>query len=122
MQEWIAKAKLSRTPDQLRFRYPFLHNRKSTVKNKSIVRIEGPGARSPTLVSGRLRLKPASSVKSGLTSGDPKNNLYISIGVAPIKFWRIRGPSWLNSHKRKGRRWPGKVWRISITCVTLTRL
>src|SRR3954471_2890635 len=60
------------------------------LKNKSIVRIEGPGAGSPTLVFGRLRLKPASSVKSRLTYGDPKNSLYISRGVMPMKFRRTR--------------------------------
>ena len=88
----------------------------------TIIRIEGPGTRLLTSVSGRLQLRPASSVKSGHIICDPKNSLYISTGVAPMKFWRTHGPSGLNSHRRRERRLPGSVRRISMTCVTLTRL
>ena len=75
-----------------------------------------------TLASGRLQLRPASSDKSGHLVCDPKNNLYISMGVIPMKCCRTRGPSGLNSHRRRGRRLQGSVRRITMTCATTVKL
>ena len=75
-----------------------------------------------TLASGRLQLRPASSDKSGHIACDPKNNLYISTGVIPMKCCRTHGPSGLNSHRRRGRRLQGSVWRISMACATTVKL
>ena len=75
-----------------------------------------------TLASGRLQLRPASSDKSGHLACDPKNNLYISMGVIPMKCCRTRGPSGSNSHRRRGRRLQGSVRRITMTCATTVRL
>ena len=73
-------------------------------------------------MSGRLQLRPAFSDRSGHVACDPKNNLYISTGVVPIKCWRTRGPSGLNSHRRRGQRLQGSMRQISITCATTVKL
>ena len=69
-----------------------------------------------------MQLRPASSVKSGHISYDLKNSSYISTSIKPMKCWRARGPSELNSHRRRGRCLQGRRRRISITCATTTRL
>ena len=86
------------------------------------IRMARPNMGLLTSASGRLQLRPASLDKSGHLACDPKNNLYISTGVAPIKCWRTRGPSGLNSHRRRGRRLQGSMRRISITCATTVKL
>ena len=75
-----------------------------------------------TWVSRRLQLRPASSVLAGHITFRPKNNLHISSSFKPKKCLTVHGPSGLNSHIRRGRRWHDNVRRINITCIMLTRL
>ena len=68
-----------------------------------------------TEVSGWLQSRPMSSVVSGHCFRVPKNNFHIPLCVVPKKCWRVCGPSGLNSHMRRSRRWHGKTRRTSIT-------
>ena len=74
-----------------------------------------------TWVSGRLQLRPASSVVSGHFTCGPKNNLHIPSSFRTKKFLIVRGPSGLNSHIRRGRHLHSTIHRTSITCIMLTR-
>ena len=74
-----------------------------------------PVSRLLTWVSGRLQLRPASSVVSGHSTFGPKNNLHIPSSFKPKKCLTVHGPSGLNSHIRRGRRLHGNIRRISIT-------
>ena len=68
-----------------------------------------------TGVSGRWQSRPASSVVSGQCFRFPKNNFHIPLCIMLKKCWRVRGPSGLNSHMRRGLRWHGRIRRIIIT-------
>ena len=81
-----------------------------------------PVSRLLTWVSRRLQLRPASSAVSGHSTFCPKNNLHISSSFNPKKCLTVRGPSGLNSHIRRGRRWHDNIHQINITCIMLTRL
>ena len=81
-----------------------------------------PALRLLTWASRRLQLRPASSVVSRHSTSYPKNNLHIPSSFKPKKCLIVRGPSGLNSHIRRGRRWHGNIRWINITCITLTRL
>jgi len=75
-----------------------------------------------TWVSGRLQLRPASSMVYGHFIFGLKNNLYISSRIMPRKCWIVRGPSGLNSHIRRGRHLQGGTRQTSMTCITMTGL
>ena len=113
--------KWRRTPDSLHLAEPFLatddfqDNNYDKYKTKCLV------SRLLTWVSRRLQLMPASSVVSGHSTCGPKNNLHIPSSFRPKKCLTVRGPSGLNSHIRRGRRWHGNIRRINITCIMLTR-
>ena len=79
------------------------------------------GSQVFTGVSGRLQLRPASSVMSGQCFRFPKNKFHITSCVVSKKCWRVCGPSGLSSHMRRDLRWHGKIRQTNITWITLTR-
>ena len=62
-----------------------------------------------------------SSVVSGHYFRASENNFHISLNIMPEKCGRVRGPSGLNSHIRRGSRWHERIRQISITWITLVR-